>query len=220
MQDKNLLKMSEMATPTVMDSYTASILICYLLRRIGKPIQKEHLYDIAVGNEIINYFFYQESITNLIHQNLIQVIPDKQNVPAFQLTDRGREYARQLKEYVSKPYRNKLVSAAFRYFAKIKRENEVKLEYIPLKKGYYVHVRCLDRECDLLDLKLYAPDLTQAKFLGEQIMKNPAGFYGKILEAAFSNEEAELSKKRAMDEVKQEMITVASMMAACGFFAV
>ena len=178
MQDKNLLKMSEMATPTVMDSYTASILICYLLRRIGKPIQKEHLYDIAVGNEIINYFFYQESITNLIHQNLIQVIPDKQNVPAFQLTDRGR---------------NKLVSAAFRYFAKIKRENEVKLEYIPLKKGYYVHVRCLDRECDLLDLKLYAPDLTQAKFLGEQIMKNPAGFYGKILEAAFSNEEAELS---------------------------
>jgi len=182
-----------MATPTVMDSYTASILICYLLRRIGKPIQKEHLYDIAVGNEIINYFFYQESITNLIHQNLIQVIPDKQNVPAFQLTDRGREYARQLKEYVSKPYRNKLVSAAFRYFAKIKRENEVKLEYIPLKKGYYVHVRCLDRECDLLDLKLYAPDLTQAKFLGEQIMKNPAGFYGKILEAAFSNEEAELS---------------------------
>ena len=193
MQDKNLLKMSEMATPTVMDSYTASILICYLLRRIGKPIQKEHLYDIAVGNEIINYFFYQESITNLIHQNLIQVIPDNQNVPAFQLTDRGREYARQLKEYVSKPYRNKLVSAAFRYFAKIKRENEVKLEYIPLKKGYYVHVRCLDRECDLLDLKLYAPDLTQAKFLGEQIMKNPAGFYGKILEAAFSNEEAELS---------------------------
>ena len=146
-----------------------------------------------MGNEIINYFLYQESITNLIHQNLIQVIPDKQNVPAFQLTDRGREYARQLKEYVSKPYRNKLVSAAFRYFAKIKRENEVKLEYIPLKKGYYVHVRCLDRECDLLDLKLYAPDLTQAKFLGEQIMKNPAGFYGKILEAAFSNEEAELS---------------------------
>lgn len=69
----------------------------------------------------------------------------------------------------------------------------MKLEYIPLKKGYYVHVRCLDRECDLLDLKLYAPDLTQAKFLGEQIMKNPAGFYGKILEAAFSNEEAELS---------------------------
>ena len=29
-----------------------------------------------------------------------------------------------------------------------------------------------------------------------------------------ATEEAELSKKRAMDEVKQEMITVASMMAA------
>jgi len=29
-----------------------------------------------------------------------------------------------------------------------------------------------------------------------------------------ANEEAELSKKRAMDEVKQEMVAIASMMAA------
>ena len=36
--------------------------------------------------------------------------------------------------------------------------------------------------------------------------------YTSIIKRA--NEEAELSKKRAMDEVKQEMITVASMMAA------
>ena len=44
-------------------------------------------------------------------------------------------------------------------------------------------------EDDLLDMKLYAPDYTQAKYLGEQIMLNPAGFYGKILDAAFSNQE-------------------------------
>lgn len=71
----------------------------------------------------------------------------------------------------------------------IKRESEVKINYIPLKKGYYVHVRCLDIGDDLLDMKLYAPDYSQAKYLGEQIMLNPAGFYGKILDAAFSNRE-------------------------------
>ena len=65
----------------------------------------------------------------------------------------------------------------------------MKIDYIPLKKGFYVHVRCLDVQDDLLDLKLFAPDDTQAKFLGEQIMLNPAGFYGKILDAAFSNQE-------------------------------
>ena len=38
-------------------------------------------------------------------------------------------------------------------------------------------------------MKLYAPEYSQAKYLGEQIMLNPAGFYGKILDAAFSNRE-------------------------------
>ena len=36
---------------------------------------------------------------------------------------------------------------------------------------------------------LYAPDLTQAKILGEKIMLNPSGFYGKVIELALSNEE-------------------------------
>ena len=50
-------------------------------------------------------------------------------------------------------------------------------------------VRCLDVDCDLMDLKIYAPDMTQAKLLGERIMLNPAGFYGKVIDLALSNEE-------------------------------
>ena len=41
----------------------------------------------------------------------------------------------------------------------------------------------------VMDLKLYAPDLTQAKLIGEKILLNPAGFYGKVIEVALSNEE-------------------------------
>ena len=107
----------------------------------------------------------------------------------YALTETGMRIAKELRNYVGKAYRDKLVSAALHYFARIKRESEVKIDYIPLEKGYYVHVRCLDVQDDLLDLKLYAPDYTQAKYLGDQIMLNPAGFYGKILDAAFSNRE-------------------------------
>ena len=50
-------------------------------------------------------------------------------------------------------------------------------------------------------------------------MKNEARIVDEAKEEAAriiqrANEEAELSKKRAMDEVKQEMISVASLMAA------
>lgn len=189
MQEENLLKMSQMATPPIMDSHTANILICYLLYRIDRPVQMPHLYDIAVGNNIINYFVYQESMDYLVTHGSVQVEKRKDGREFCVLTEIGVRTAKELRNYVGKAYRDKLVSAALQYFAKMKRESEVKIDYIPLKKGYYVHVRCLDIQDDLLDMKLFAPDKTQAKFLGERIMLNPAGFYGKILEAAFSNQE-------------------------------
>lgn len=189
MQEENLMKMSKMATPPIMDPHTANILICYLLYRIGKPVRESHLYDIAVGNDIINYFAYQDSLDYLTKQDSIRMQKRENGNSYYALTETGVRIAKELRNYVGKAYRDKLVSAALHYFARIKRESEVKIDYIPLEKGYYVHVRCLDVQDDLLDLKLYAPDYTQAKYLGDQIMLNPAGFYGKILDAAFSNRE-------------------------------
>ncbi|MGN0592500.1 MAG: DUF4364 family protein [Ruminococcus sp.] len=189
MQEENLLKMSEMATPPVTESYTARILICYLLYRIDRPIEQSHLYDIAVGSDTINYFTYQDSIAYLEKNGSLKQVMTSENKPAYVLAEKGIQCAQQLRDCVSKAYRDKMVSCALRYFARLKRQNEVKIRYLPLPHGYYVHVRCLDVQEDLLDMKLYAPDLEQAKYLGEQIMLNPAGFYGKILDAAFSNQE-------------------------------
>ena len=189
MQEENMLKMSKMATPPIMDPHTANILICYLLYKIDKPVRVNHLYDIAVGSDIINYFAYQDSIAYLTEHDSVELRRKDDETEYYVLTENGIRTAKELRNYVGKAYRDKLVSAAFHYFARIKRESEVKINYIPLKKGYYVHVRCLDIGDDLLDMKLYAPDYSQAKYLGEQIMLNPAGFYSKILDAAFSNRE-------------------------------
>ncbi|MCD7959112.1 MAG: DUF4364 family protein [Ruminococcus sp.] len=191
MKDENMQKMARMATPPITDPHTANILICYLLYRIDRPVQESHLYDIAVTSDIINYFAYQDSIDYLMTHHSIQ-LKEEDGIKYYVLLAQGIQTAKELRNFVGKAYRDKLVSVALRYFARLKRENEVKIEYLPLKKGYYVHVRCLDIGDDLLDMKLYAPDETQAHYLGEQIMLNPANFYGKILEAAFSNEEEPL----------------------------
>ena len=102
---------------------------------------------------------------------------------------KGEACAKELKKYAPKSYRDKLVLASLRYFARLKLEQEIKIEYIPLETGCYAHIRCLDKQNDLMDLKLYAPDMKQAKLVGERIMLNPSGFYGKVIELARSNEE-------------------------------
>lgn len=183
------MKMAEMAGVEIKDVPTLNILLCYLLNKIDKPVETEQLYDITIGTGVVNFFDYQDSIDYLIKNSLISVSKDNSGTEFYSLEEKGRECARRLKGYAPKSYRDKLVLAALKYFAKIKAEQEIKIEYLPIENGYYTHIRCLDSDCDLMDMKLYAPDLTQAKLLGEKIMLNPAGFYGKVIELALSNEE-------------------------------
>ncbi len=189
MQDENIMKMSEMADMAIKDVPTLNILICYLLYKIDKPIEPEQLYEIAVNTGLVNYFYYQDSIDYLIKSECIAIETQSDSSECYILTLKGKECAKELKKYAPKSHRDKLVLAALRYFTRLKYEQEIKIEYIPLENGYYTHVRCLDRVNDLMDLKLYAPDLTQAKLLGEKIMLNPSGFYGKVVELGLSNEE-------------------------------
>ena len=185
---ENYSKMSELASTEIKDAQTVRILICYLLYRINKPVDIEQLYDIAVTTDIINYFLYQDAMDYLIKNESVRTVKVN-GKKSYVLTEKGVSCAETLQEYVPKSYRDNIVKAALKYFAKIKYENEVKIEYIKLKKGYYVHCRCLDIGDDLLDLKLFAPDRTQAEMIGRKIMLNPAGFYSRIINIALGNKE-------------------------------
>jgi hypothetical protein len=189
MQEENIRKIATSADTEIKDVPTLNILICYLLYKIDRPVEPEQLYDIAIGTGVINFFYYQDAISYLISNGLISLSTGKNGAECYVLEPKGRECAKQLKSYAPKSYRDKLVLAALRYFTRLKYEQDVKIEYEPAGKGYYTHVRCLDVSSDLMDLRLYAPDMTQAKLIGERIMLNPAGFYGKVVELALNNEE-------------------------------
>ena len=182
MQDENIKKMAEMADTEIRDVPTLNILLCYLLYKIDKPVETEQLYEIAIGTGVVNYFYYQDSIDYLIRNELVSVHKDAEGVDCYVIEPKGVACAKQLKTYAPKSYRDKLVLAALRYFARRKYEKELKIEYIPAGKGYYTQIRVLDTNCDLMDLKLYAPDLTQAKLIGEKVLLNPSGFYSKVIE--------------------------------------
>lgn len=189
MQNENIFKMAEFADTEIKDVPTLNILICYLLYKIGKPINTEHLYDILISNGLINYFYYQDSIGFLIENHQIAVEPDENGGECYVLLPKGIVCAKELKKYAPKSYRDKLVLAAIRYFARLRMEQEIKIEYLDAEGGCYVRIRCFDKTNDLMDLKLFAPDMTQAKVIGEKIMLDPAEFYNKVIELALMNKE-------------------------------
>ncbi len=188
MQDENIFKISRMANTEITDLPMLNILICYLLYKIDKPVGTENLYDILISTECVNFFLYNDSIDYLLKNGHIK-IEEKNGEKNYILLPKGKACARELKTYAPKAYRDRLVLAALRYFTRLKYEQEIKIDFETLENGCYVCVRCLDSYSDLMDLKLFAPDMTQAKLIADRIMLNPAGFYSKVVELALSNKE-------------------------------
>lgn len=189
MQKDRTTKMSELADTVIKDVPTLNILICYLMKKINKPINTEHLYDILIATGLVNYFYYQDSIGFLLENGHIKVDTDENGEECYFLMPKGEICARELKKYAPKSYRDNLVLAALKYFARLKMEQEVNVEYTEADNGCFIRITCHDLKNDLMDLKLFAPDMRQAKLIGDKIMLNPAGFYSKIIDLVLSNEE-------------------------------
>lgn len=106
------------------------------------------------------------------------------------------------------PVRNMLKSRQEGIANDIKSAEDDKKDAAALKAEYEAKLKDVDKEAEQI--------LSEAR---KKAQMNASRIEGEAKEEAAriiqnANEEAELSKKRAMDEVKQEIITVASMMAA------
>lgn len=106
------------------------------------------------------------------------------------------------------PARKMLQERKARIAADIETAETDKKDAATLKAEYEKKLKNIDKEAEQI--------LSEAR---QKAQKNAARIENEAKEEAariirIANDEAELSKKRAMDEVKKEMITVASMMAA------
>ncbi len=184
MQDEYILRMSELADRDITDVPTINILICCLLYKSENEISTDDLYEIAVSSGIINYFSFQESLNHLITNKLITVSGNK-----YVLLENGISCATTLKKYAPKSFRDKILLYSVRYFSREKLKKELVVNYEALDVGCYVIIRYKDREHDMMNLKIYAPDMIQAKKIGDRVYLDPSGFYGKIMNLVLSDEE-------------------------------
>ena len=113
-----------------------------------------------------------------------------------------------LSKMLFNPARKMLEERRKRIATDIETAETDKKDAAALKAEYEAKLKNIDKEAEQI--------LSEAR---QKAQKNAARIESEAKEEAAriirtANDEAELSKKRAMDEVKQEMITVASMMAA------
>ncbi|MCD7773308.1 MAG: DUF4364 family protein [Ruminococcus sp.] len=169
------------------DKYAIKILLCYFLKQIDRPITQNQLTEIVTGDGIINYFLYMESLEELL-QNGLLYLSEVDGVEYVRMSDAAEQTADEFKGIVPKSFRDKILAAGLRFFARLK-SGHVKCEIEEAKKGASVHFICTDGGEELVNLKLYAPDITQAEYMKAKIMENPSEFYSNLLDLVIENKE-------------------------------
>ena len=171
-----------------MSHWHICILLSDLLLRFNGILPEDWLYEIAVPTGHVSYFMYMDAIGALQEQNSI-VSCTEDGVPCFRLTDAGKRSVKQSRLYVPKFFRDRVHLTALRYVARKRALRDLRSSYEQDAHGWNVTLSCMDRGTEMMQLRIHAPSKEQAELFNERILRNPARFFGKLLDLALTNEE-------------------------------
>lgn len=165
------------------------ILLCDVLAKFEGRLPEEWLYEIFVGAGHISYFLYEDALGYLLDSGSVVSEQDAEGASHCYLTERGRMTVRRLRQYVPKLFRDQVMLTALRYVSRRKALRDLQIGYETVSDGCRLCLTCSDRGREMFYLRISAPDRASAEMLGERILCNPAGFFGKVIDLAVSNEE-------------------------------
>ena len=157
------------------------ILICYLLKTVGVPLSRSALDEAIQENGIANYFDVGQALTELCDNGSIARTEDHGS-EAYQITEQGRESADLLETTLSFTVRDKAVRSAMRLLSKIRNERENHVEIQKTQGGYLVTCTVLDRQLELMTVRLLVADALQAELVKNRFLDDPQATYQSILE--------------------------------------
>ena len=182
-------KISEMASFEPKDLITVKLLICYLIYNLNNnELNSEFLYDISVNYGNISYFYYNEAIDELIkNDTIISKFEDEENM-SFSLTDKGIDFIKEFKSYLSISLRNRIMYSGMKYMSKINdEENVVKTEIQEKEDCCYLKVSIYKKEKEVLSFNLSVKNKSQAILLSEKINLNPKAIYSNFVDLIINN---------------------------------
>lgn len=180
---------SQIYAPDLSHPPLICILLCDILSQMGGTLPADWLYDITVSAGHINHFLYSDVTGFLIENEMVQEQTEPDGSTKFVLLEKGRQCAKILRLYVPKLYRDRVLLTALRYRARKKAERDLRITYEKTPPDWTACIRCYDQRREMFSLQIHAPTQADAESLGERILCNPSGFFGKVLHMILTNEE-------------------------------
>lgn len=171
-----------------MEDWEFCIIMSDVLMRFDGKLPESWLFDIMVGGKFLSNFLYQDALGSLLESNAVERVTEH-DTEMIVLTESGRRDASNLRLMVPKIFRDQVHLTAMRCVARQKALRDLKITYEPDTKGCKLCLCCMDHGSEMFFLRISTPSREVAEELSERILRNPARFFGKIIDLAMTNEE-------------------------------
>ena len=164
------------------------VLILYLLNKLPNGIKSDNLYKIISSANNINYFYFQELLTDLIESNFVGSFTNDEDT-IIKITSDGQNALTLTKSLLPGILKLKADNIFKEEISDIAEESSIVTEYIPKNENNYtVKCKIVEKNETLFELSTFAGSRDRAKQISDNWKVNADKIYPKIIDLLLSGE--------------------------------
>lgn len=157
------------------------VLILYILEKLDKGITNDGLFKIISSINGINYFYFQQTLTDLVETNLAGYYT-KDEETVVKITSEGKRSFSLTKDILPGIIKLKADSIFDKELSNIQEESSITAEFIPKNENEYtVKCKIIENNEVIFEVKTFAGSRERAKKIVNNWQNNAAELYPKIL---------------------------------------
>ena len=157
------------------------VLILYILNKLDKDITNDGLYKIISSVNGLNYFYFQQTLKDLVETNLVGYT--KEDSTVVKITTEGKNAYSLTKELLPGIIKLKADNIFEKELASIEEESSIVAEFIPKNENEYtVKCKIIENNETLFEVETFAGSRDRAKKICDNWNNNAAKIYPRIIE--------------------------------------
>ncbi len=155
-------------------------LLCYIVNAIPDPVPGKKLADLLFYEGLANCFEVNDSIAYLEKAGHLKLFNEAEDT--YIITPSGTDIAKTLKSIIPYSVREKAYAAALKMVCRMRNAKETDIKVSYENSSAYITCTALDGEKPFISVKLLVADETQANFIKERFLDDPAKIYTGIID--------------------------------------
>ena len=168
---------------SITDLAENKVLILYLLNKLSDGIKSDNLYKLVSSANNINYFYFQELLTDLIDTKLVGSFTKENDDSFIKITSEGQNSLSLTKSLLPGILILKADNIFKEEVSSIAEQSSSITEYIPKdENNYTVNCKIIEKTETVFEISTFAGSRERAKQISDNWKNNASIIYPKILD--------------------------------------